>query len=194
VPAGAGAGFCRPPGRWRTTVNSLQPGFRPLLMLPRGLGGHFGFGFYRRFGPAALDLSRLPDLDPAGAHAVAFPFVVRSLTPSLSSISRACARPQLCWALTRGRCSTTSTCRWSGGRFSCGLCFAFSISLGEFGATALVARPEYPTIPVMILTVFYPSRARSTTTRPGAEQHLEPDHRGRNAGDRALPDREYRRV
>jgi thiamine transport system permease protein len=28
--------------------------------------------------------------------------------------------------------------------------FAFTISLGEFGATALVARPEYPTIPVMI--------------------------------------------
>jgi thiamine transport system permease protein len=28
--------------------------------------------------------------------------------------------------------------------------FAFSISLGEFGATALVSRPEYPTVPVMI--------------------------------------------
>jgi thiamine transport system permease protein len=28
--------------------------------------------------------------------------------------------------------------------------FAFSISLGEFGATAVISRPEYPTIPVMI--------------------------------------------
>jgi thiamine transport system permease protein len=28
--------------------------------------------------------------------------------------------------------------------------FAFSISLGEFGATALIARPEYPTIPIVI--------------------------------------------
>ncbi len=28
--------------------------------------------------------------------------------------------------------------------------FAFTISLGEFGATALIARPEYPTIPIMI--------------------------------------------
>ncbi|MGB7114813.1 MAG: hypothetical protein WBD56_01600, partial [Anaerolineales bacterium] len=26
----------------------------------------------------------------------------------------------------------------------------FTISLGEFGATALIARPEYPTIPIMI--------------------------------------------
>ena len=28
--------------------------------------------------------------------------------------------------------------------------FAFTISLGEFGATALISRPEYPTIPLMI--------------------------------------------
>ena len=28
--------------------------------------------------------------------------------------------------------------------------FAFTISLGEFGATALIARPEHPTIPVLI--------------------------------------------
>jgi thiamine transport system permease protein len=28
--------------------------------------------------------------------------------------------------------------------------FAFTISLGEFGATSLVVRPEYPTIPIAI--------------------------------------------
>jgi thiamine transport system permease protein len=28
--------------------------------------------------------------------------------------------------------------------------FAFTISMGEFGATALLARPQYPTIPVAI--------------------------------------------
>jgi thiamine transport system permease protein len=28
--------------------------------------------------------------------------------------------------------------------------FAFAISLGEFGATALIARPEYPTVPIVI--------------------------------------------
>ena len=28
--------------------------------------------------------------------------------------------------------------------------FAFTISIGEFGATALVTRPEYPTIPIAI--------------------------------------------
>ena len=28
--------------------------------------------------------------------------------------------------------------------------FAFTISLGEFGASLLISRPEYPTIPVVI--------------------------------------------
>jgi thiamine transport system permease protein len=28
--------------------------------------------------------------------------------------------------------------------------FAFTVSLGEFGATSLVVRPEYPTIPIAI--------------------------------------------
>ncbi len=28
--------------------------------------------------------------------------------------------------------------------------FAFTISLGEFGATSLLTRPEYPTIPIAI--------------------------------------------
>jgi thiamine transport system permease protein len=28
--------------------------------------------------------------------------------------------------------------------------FAFAISLGEFGATSLIARPEFPTVPVAI--------------------------------------------
>jgi thiamine transport system permease protein len=30
--------------------------------------------------------------------------------------------------------------------------FAFAISLGEFGATAMLARPEFPTVPVAIYT------------------------------------------
>ncbi len=31
-----------------------------------------------------------------------------------------------------------------------GAVFAFTISLGEFGATSLLARPEFPTLPVAI--------------------------------------------
>ncbi|MFQ5460187.1 MAG: iron ABC transporter permease, partial [Anaerolineae bacterium] len=38
--------------------------------------------------------------------------------------------------------------------------FAFMISLGEFGATALLSRPEYPTVPVAIYRFL---------SRPGAQ-------------------------
>ena len=31
-----------------------------------------------------------------------------------------------------------------------GALFAFTVSMGEFGATLLIARPEYPTMPVVI--------------------------------------------
>ena len=39
--------------------------------------------------------------------------------------------------------------RYAGRRW-CAAIFAFTISLGEFGATSLLARPEYPTLPVAI--------------------------------------------
>ena len=31
-----------------------------------------------------------------------------------------------------------------------GAVFAFTVSMGEFGATVLIARPEYPTMPLAI--------------------------------------------
>jgi thiamine transport system permease protein len=37
--------------------------------------------------------------------------------------------------------------------------FAFTISIGEFGATSLLTRPEYPTVPVVIYRLI---------SRPGA--------------------------
>jgi thiamine transport system permease protein len=40
-----------------------------------------------------------------------------------------------------------------------GAVFAFTISMGEFGATALISRPEYPTVPVVIYRLL---------SRPGA--------------------------
>ncbi len=39
---------------------------------------------------------------------------------------------------------------WLGARLLVAATFAFAISLGEFGATALIARPEYPTVPLVI--------------------------------------------
>jgi len=37
--------------------------------------------------------------------------------------------------------------------------FAFTISIGEFGASSLITRPEYPTVPIVIYRLL---------SRPGA--------------------------
>jgi thiamine transport system permease protein len=97
-----------------------------------------------------LDLRASPWLIPIAHTLVAFPFVVRSLTPALYSI-----RPRLRHAAAVMGASPRQVIRHIdlplvGRAVLVAATFAFTISLGEFGATALIARPEYPTIPVMI--------------------------------------------
>ncbi len=123
----------------------------PLLMLPLGTSAvTLGLGFIISLDRPPLDLRASPLLIPLAHTLVAFPFVVRSLTPALRSI-----RPRL-----RQAAAVMGATPWQvfrevdlpmvGRAVLVAATFAFTISLGEFGATALVARPEYPTIPVMI--------------------------------------------
>jgi thiamine transport system permease protein len=88
---------------------------------------------------------------PAIAHAmVAFPFVIRSLLPAWRSIPQNLrdaaallgASPLRVWA----------TIDWPILRRALlvGAVFAFAISMGEFGATVFVVRPQTPTMPLAI--------------------------------------------
>jgi thiamine transport system permease protein len=89
-------------------------------------------------------------LVPIAHTLVAFPFVVRSLAPAIRSIS-----PRLRQAAAMLGAGHRQVLRYIdlplvGRALLVSATFAFSISLGEFGATAIVARPEYPTIPLVI--------------------------------------------
>jgi thiamine transport system permease protein len=123
----------------------------PVLMLPLGTSAvTLGLGFIVALDHPPLDLRASPLLIPLAHTLVAFPFVVRSLTPSLRSI-----RPRL-----RQAAAVMGAAPWQVLRFVdlplvgrallVAATFAFSISMGEFGATALIARPEFPTIPLAI--------------------------------------------
>jgi thiamine transport system permease protein len=123
----------------------------PVLMLPLGTSAvTLGLGFIVALDHPPLDLRASPVLIPLAHTLVAFPFVVRSLTPSLRSI-----RPRL-----RQAAAVMGATPWQVLRFVelpmigrallVAATFAFSISMGEFGATALIARPEFPTIPLAI--------------------------------------------
>jgi thiamine transport system permease protein len=125
--------------------------FDPLLMLPLGTSAvTLGLGFIIALDRPPLDLRASPALIPLAHTLVAFPFVVRSLTPSLRSI-----RPRLRQAAAVLGASPSQVLRHIdlplvSRAVLVAAIFAFTISMGEFGATALIARPDFPTIPIAI--------------------------------------------
>lgn len=123
----------------------------PLLMLPLGTSAvTLGLGFIIALDEPPLDLRASPWLVPLAHALVALPFVVRSLAPALRSI-----RPRLRQAASVLGAAPAQVLRQVdlplvGRAVMVSAVFAFTISIGEFGATALIARPEHPTIPVLI--------------------------------------------
>ena len=123
----------------------------PILMLPLGTSAvTLGLGFIVALNRPPLDLRTSPWLIPLAHTLVAFPFVVRSLTPALRSI-----QPRLRHAAAVLGARPIEVFRLIdlplvGRALLVSAVFAFTISLGEFGATALVGRPDRPTVPVMI--------------------------------------------
>ncbi|MHB0989442.1 MAG: ABC transporter permease [Bellilinea sp.] len=123
----------------------------PLLMLPLGTSAvTLGLGFTAVFNRPPFDPGSFPLLIPLAHSLVALPFVVRTLLPALRSIPVSLrqaagvlgASPWRTWWEVDlpiiARAALVSAV------------FAFTISLGEFGATSFLARPEYPTLPVAI--------------------------------------------
>jgi len=119
----------------------------PFIMLPLGASAvMLGLGFILAFGRALAS----PIFVPIAHTLIALPFVIRTLQPALASIPQRLrqaaatlgASPLRVWQtvdfpiLSRATLSAAT--------------FAFTISLGEFGATLLLTRPEYPTIPIAI--------------------------------------------
>lgn len=142
------------PAAWslaRSSKNIFNRIMDPLLMLPLGTSAvTLGLGFIIALDQPPLDLRDSWTLIPLAHTLVAFPFVVRSLTPALRSI-----RPQMHQAAATlgaspGAVFRTVDLPLVGRSLLVAAVFAFTISLGEFGATALIARPEYPTVPVAI--------------------------------------------
>ena len=135
----------------RQADSPINQGMDALLMLPLGTSAvTLGLGFIVALDKPPLDLRTSWLLIPLAHTLVAFPFVVRNLTPALHSI-----QPRIRQAASILGASPAAVIRYMDvplvGRaaFIAGA-FAFTISMGEFGATSLIARPEYPTIPVAI--------------------------------------------
>ncbi len=142
------------PAAWalsRNQKSKVNRALDPILMLPLGTSAvTLGLGFIVALDSPPLDFRASPLLIPIAHTLVAFPFVVRSLTPALGSI-----QPRLRQAAAILGASPRQVLRHIdfhlvSRALLVAATFAFTISIGEFGATALVSRPEFPTIPVVI--------------------------------------------
>ncbi len=132
----------------------------PILMLPLGTSAvTLGLGFILALNRPPLDLRASVLIVPIAHTLVAFPFVVRSLTPALRSIKPQLRQAAAVMGAPPRRVLLAVDLPLIGRALLVAAAFAFSISMGEFGATALIARPEYPTIPVAIFRFL---------SRPGA--------------------------
>lgn len=132
----------------------------PLLMLPLGTSAvTLGLGFIVALDSPPLNLRASPVLIPIAHTLVAFPFVIRSLTPALRSIQPGLRDAAAVLGANPFQVFLTVDLPLIGRALLVSSVFAFTISMGEFGATALLARPEFPTIPVAIFRFL---------SRPGA--------------------------
>jgi thiamine transport system permease protein len=123
----------------------------PFLMLPLGASAvTLGLGFIVTFNKPPLALVASPLLVPLAHTLIALPFVIRSLQPALASIpdrlrqaaASLGASPRRVWFAVDWPIVSRATLSAA--------VFGFTISLGEFGASSLVVRPEFPTIPIAI--------------------------------------------
>lgn len=122
-----------------------------LFMLPLGVSAvTVGFGFLITLNRPPLDLRGSFWLIPMAQAMVAIPLVVRVVSPVLASIDP--RQKEVAGVLGAGPLRTLFAVEgpYAVRSLSIAAAFAFSMSLGEFGATSFLARPANPTLPVAI--------------------------------------------
>ncbi|QTE29334.1 ABC transporter permease [Pengzhenrongella sicca] len=136
------------------------------FMLPLGVSAvTVGFGFLitldRPLGiPVDLRTSGL--LVPIAQAVVAIPLVVRTVLPVLRAIDPRLREAATALGASPGRILATVDGPIVARALGLAVGFAFAVSLGEFGATSFLARPDAPTLPVVIFRLI---------GRPGPENH-----------------------
>ncbi len=126
-------------------------GVDALFMLPLGVSAvTIGFGFLITLDSPPLDLRSSPILVPIAQAMVALPLVVRIVTPALRGVDQRLGQAAATLGAGPFRAAWTVEAPVLRRPIMAAAGFAFAVSLGEFGATSFLARPERPTVPVLI--------------------------------------------
>ncbi|EME99891.1 ABC transporter [Streptomyces mobaraensis NBRC 13819 = DSM 40847] len=129
----------------------LVRGFDALLMLPLGTSAvTVGFGFLIALDEPPLDLRTSWILVPLAQALVGVPFVVRTMLPVLRAVDPRLREAAAVLGASPLRVWREVDLPMVGRALAVAAGFAFAVSLGEFGATVFIARPDNPTLPVAV--------------------------------------------
>ena len=109
-----------------------------------------GFGMLLVLDRPPLDLRLSWWLVPIAHALIGMPFVIRSVTPALRAVSPRLREAAAVLGARPARVRREVDLPLALRGLAVGAGFAFAVSLGEFGATAFVVRPERPTVPIAI--------------------------------------------
>ncbi|MCC2594662.1 iron ABC transporter permease [Tessaracoccus sp. OS52] len=126
-----------------------------LFLLPLGVSAvTVGFGYLITLNRPPLDLRSSLVLIPVAQALVALPLVVRSLLPALHAIDSRQLEAARTLGASHWRVLVTIEFPQLARGLGLAAGFAFATSLGEFGATSFLSRPDNPTLPVVIYRLF----------------------------------------
>ncbi len=122
-----------------------------VFMLPLGVSAvTVGFGFLITLNRPPLDLRTSLVLVPIAQAIVALPLVVRVLLPVLRAIDPRLREAASVLGASPFRVLAGVDLPFAARGLGLAAGFAFATSLGEFGATSFLARPDQPTLPVVV--------------------------------------------
>ena len=125
--------------------------FDALFMLPLGVSAvTLGFGFIIALNRGPVDIRGSWVILVVAHSLVAYPFVIRSLLPVLRGLSPSLREAAAVLGASASRVFISVDLPIISRALLVGATFAFAVSMGEFGASLLLVRPEFTTMPVAI--------------------------------------------
>ncbi len=136
-----------PGGRQSRLARALDP----IFLLPLGTSAvTLGFGYIVALDQPPLNLRTSLALIPLAYTLLAMPFVVRSILPVLRGLNPRLRESAAVMGASPAQILREIDLPIIGRAVLVAAVFAFTISLGEFGATLLLYQPRYPTMSVVI--------------------------------------------
>ncbi|MDR3106950.1 MAG: iron ABC transporter permease [Bifidobacteriaceae bacterium] len=148
----------RPAAAWARRAQEM---FDSVLMAPLGVSAvTVGFGFLITLNRAPLNLRTSFWLIPLAQALVALPLVVRTALPALRAVDPRLRQAAAVLGAAPWRVFLSLDAALARRAVAVAAAFAFAVSVGEFGATSFLARPDTTTLPVAIYKLL---------GRPGAD-------------------------